>query len=263
MKKSIISLIIGCVALLAPSFADDTTNKGSAQGNPNGQPMYNPGTVQTVTGQILQITRNQLPGDSQQVTYLSLKTPAETLSVRTAPQKILSDSGVNLQPGMQVSVTGSRVTYQNKPMLIASSITAGNRTLSLRTDTTNLGAAGSRNPGYGATQPAYNPKTEQTITGQITKINVAPGATADSMATVFVWVQTQNELIAVQTLPAQNLAAAGINLQPGTQITVTGSRVTSQGKPLIIARTITVGNKTITLRDQNGMPIWGQMPGQK
>jgi hypothetical protein len=50
---------------------------------------------------------------------------------------------------------------------------------------------------------------------------------------------------------------------PATVVTVRGSRITFEGKPAIIAVTVTGGTTTLVLRDEKGTPAWkGQGMGQ-
>ena len=45
-------------------------------------------------------------------------------------------------------------------------------------------------------------------------------------------------------------------LQKGHQVTVVGSRAPNSTGEEILAREVTVGNNTITLRDDQGVPVW-------
>ena len=49
----------------------------------------------------------------------------------------------------------------------------------------------------------------------------------------------------------------------GDEITVKGSKITFEGKPAIIAVTVTKGGATLVLRDDKGVSVWkGQGMGQ-
>ena len=47
-----------------------------------------------------------------------------------------------------------------------------------------------------------------------------------------------------------------LKLAQGDEITVKGSKVTFEGKPAIIAETVTKGPATLVLRDAAGVPVW-------
>ena len=45
-------------------------------------------------------------------------------------------------------------------------------------------------------------------------------------------------------------------IETNDTITVTGSRVTVDEKPAIIAAQVKKGNEVLNLRDENGIPVW-------
>ena len=45
-------------------------------------------------------------------------------------------------------------------------------------------------------------------------------------------------------------------IEANDTITVTGSRVTVDGKPAIIAAQVKKEDETLKLRDENGIPVW-------
>ncbi len=45
-------------------------------------------------------------------------------------------------------------------------------------------------------------------------------------------------------------------IETNDTITVTGSRITIDGKPAIIAAQVKKGNEVLKLRDENGIPVW-------
>jgi hypothetical protein len=47
-----------------------------------------------------------------------------------------------------------------------------------------------------------------------------------------------------------------VKIAKGDEITVKGSRITFEGKPAIIAQTVTKGGSTLVLRDAAGTPAW-------
>ena len=52
------------------------------------------------------------------------------------------------------------------------------------------------------------------------------------------------------------------HVQTNDLIIVTGSRVTVDGKPAIIAAQIKKGDDILKLRDQNGIPMWSGRGGR-
>jgi len=47
-----------------------------------------------------------------------------------------------------------------------------------------------------------------------------------------------------------------IKIEAGDRIEVKGSRITYAGKPAIIAAEVKKGDEILTLRDENGFPVW-------
>ena len=69
-------------------------------------------------------------------------------------------------------------------------------------------------------------------------------------------LQTDKETIPVHLGPAWFMQKQSPQIATGDAIVVTGSRVTFDGKPAIIAAEIKKGDKVIRLREQNGVPLW-------
>jgi hypothetical protein len=66
--------------------------------------------------------------------HLTLTTAQETLSVHLGPEWYISGQDTRLAPGDSIEVTGSRITFEGKPVIIASKITKGAEVLLLRDD---------------------------------------------------------------------------------------------------------------------------------
>jgi hypothetical protein len=56
--------------------------------------------------------------------------------------------------------------------------------------------------------------------------------------------------------PITYLTEKGITLAKGDTLEILGSRVTTDEKPVVIARQIKKGDNTGTLRDASGRPVW-------
>lgn len=103
---------------------------GSAYGR-----MFDPKTVETTSGEITNIalitpTRGMTPG-----VHLTLKTDkGETLPVHLGPQWYIDQQSLKLATGDQVQVRGSRITFQDKPALIAAEVIKNGQTMRLRDD---------------------------------------------------------------------------------------------------------------------------------
>jgi len=97
----------------------------SIWGDPYGQ-MFNPETIDTVTGKILKIEYYQ---HMLLLIYTDAKKPA---LVALGPTGYFENQRKALQPGHMVTVTGSRVIVDDTPFMIATRIREGNEELQLR-----------------------------------------------------------------------------------------------------------------------------------
>ena len=69
-------------------------------------------------------------------------------------------------------------------------------------------------------------------------------------------LQTGKETIAVQLGPAWYIDKQMPRIQANDTINVTGSRVTMDGRLIIVAADVTKGNELLKLREDNGIPVW-------
>jgi hypothetical protein len=56
--------------------------------------------------------------------------------------------------------------------------------------------------------------------------------------------------------PQWYLENQDVKIEPGDRVEITGSRVTVQGKPTIIAAEVRKGDEVLQLRDAAGVPVW-------
>jgi hypothetical protein len=104
-------------------------------------------------------------------------------------------------------------------------------------------------------QHDYDLKTVETIGGKVLSIEKTTPAKRRGYWVDLV-LQTEKETIAVQLGPAWYIDKQATRIEPNDTITVTGSRVTMDGKPAIIAADVTKGNELLKVRDNNGIPLW-------
>jgi len=69
-------------------------------------------------------------------------------------------------------------------------------------------------------------------------------------------LQTAKETIAVQLGPNWYIDKQTPRIEANDTITVTGSRVTIDGRSAIVAADITKGNELLKLCEDNGIPVW-------
>ena len=101
----------------------------------------------------------------------------------------------------------------------------------------------------------YDPKTVETITGQVVKVDRITPLKAMA-AGVHMTVKTDGEQISVHLGPGFYVENQDVKIAPKDKVEVKGSRVTFEGKPAIIAAEVKKGDETLKLRDENGFPMW-------
>jgi hypothetical protein len=114
-------------------------------------------------------------------------------------------------------------------------------------------------PGGRHGSPMYDVKTETTITGAVESVETITGEAARGhrgLGGTHLVVKTATETLEVHVGPTAYLTEKKIALTKGDAVEVLGSRVTVDGKPVLVARQIKKGSDTWTLRDTSGRPLW-------
>lgn len=101
----------------------------------------------------------------------------------------------------------------------------------------------------------FDPTTVETIRGEVVRVDKVAPMKGMSYG-VHLTLKTHAGMISVHVGPAWYLENQDVKISAKDQIEVTGSRITFQGKPAIIAQEIRKGNDTLKLRDANGFPRW-------
>jgi hypothetical protein len=103
-------------------------------------------------------------------------------------------------------------------------------------------------------QRNYDPKTVESIEGKVLSLEKTPSKGGGYG--VHLTLQTEKETISVHVGPGWYIDKQTPKIETNDTITVTGSRVTVDGKPAIIAAEVKKGNEVLKLRDENGIPAW-------
>ncbi len=101
----------------------------------------------------------------------------------------------------------------------------------------------------------YNPGTVETIRGQVERVDTFMPMKGMSQG-VHLQVRTDSGPVSVHLGPAWYLENQDVKIQPKDSIEITGSRVTFDGKPAVIAKEIKKDGEVLALRDDNGYPLW-------
>jgi hypothetical protein len=109
------------------------------------------------------------------------------------------------------------------------------------------------------TGPKYDPKNEVKIKGVIEEVRQVPG----SFEGTYLSVKTDTKTVVVRAAPADFLKEIDTTFTKGEQVEVVGCKAPDVPEE-ILAREITVGQNTTTLRDDKGIPVWaGWKPSGK
>ncbi len=98
------------------------------------QRMYNPATIETISGKVTSVDRiTPMKGMGTGI-HLQLKTDKETISVHLGPAWYIERLDARIEKGDSIEVKGSRVTVAEKTVIIAEEVKKGDALLKLRDD---------------------------------------------------------------------------------------------------------------------------------
>ncbi len=135
--KSMLSVLTALLVVVSAAtvFAAPGRGWGGSGGWGMGgsyQRMYNPATVETVTGTVESVDKITPQKGMQYGIHLKLKTEKETIQVHLGPGWFIERLDTKIMKGDTVEVKGSRVTVGGKPAIIAAEVKKGGETLKLR-----------------------------------------------------------------------------------------------------------------------------------
>ena len=137
--KGIIGLIVTMSLLLITSIVLAQPMKGPGWRGSGGwgtgtpyQRMYNPATVETISGTVESVDKITPMRGMYYGIHLQLKTDKETISVHLGPGWYIERLDTKIEKGDNVQVKGSRVTMMGKPAIIAAEVKKGDSVLKLR-----------------------------------------------------------------------------------------------------------------------------------
>ena len=108
----------------------------------------------------------------------------------------------------------------------------------------------------------YDTKTVETITGEVVAVNRIPSGKGRAGG-VHLMLKTDTEEIAVHLGPQWYVDQQPIQVAAKDHVEVRGSRISFEGKPVIIAAEVKKGNQVLKLRDDAGLPLWSGRGRQK
>ena len=110
----------------------------------------------------------------------------------------------------------------------------------------------------GQIMPRYDKSTETTITGTIEDVMQMTGTNPQGMSGTHLTVKTDAGTVLVFLGPSMYLEQQHFVLAKGDKLEVIGSRNKLPGGEGIMARQVKKGDRVLTLRNADGMPLWMQ-----
>ncbi len=102
------------------------------------------------------------------------------------------------------------------------------------------------------TGPKYDLTSEVKIKGVVDDIREVPGAFEGTQLVV----KTDTGTVVVHLAPGEFLKEIDSSFKKGDEVQVVGAKAPNTDGTEILAREITVGTNTTTLRDDKGIPVW-------
>jgi DNA helicase TIP49 (TBP-interacting protein) len=96
------------------------------------QRMFNPATVETISGTVESVDKVMPMKGMYSGIHLTIKTEKESVDVHLGPEWYIERLDTKIQKGDTIEVKGSRVTIAGKPVIIASEVKKGDDVLVLR-----------------------------------------------------------------------------------------------------------------------------------
>ncbi len=131
---SVLSLMAALAAAASAQTGQTQEKPSVSEAWPMGR-MYDPKTVEKLDGKIEaveQITAGRMDIPTRVV--LKLKTAKETITVYLGPEWYLEQQKLKLAPGDYIQVRGSRITMDNKPMILPNEVIKKNKVVKIWDD---------------------------------------------------------------------------------------------------------------------------------
>jgi hypothetical protein len=94
--------------------------------------MYNPQSVETISGEVVSVDQITPMKGMIYGMHMIVKTDKETISVHLGPGWYIENQDVEIVPEDKIEVKGSRITFEDKPAIIAAEVKKADDVLMLR-----------------------------------------------------------------------------------------------------------------------------------
>jgi DNA/RNA endonuclease YhcR with UshA esterase domain len=116
-------------------------------------------------------------------------------------------------------------------------------------------AAAQQKPVANSDVPRYDTAHQQVFTGIVQEVKEYHCPVTGTVGT-HIAVKGVMETVEVHLAPVTFMKQYDIVIKAGDKVSVTGTKLTFDGKPAMIAKEIKVANDTFSFRDNKGRPLW-------
>lgn len=278
MQRSYGALIMAVCAVLAAPAALSAQGQGlqPRRGWGAGSAyarLYDAATVETVSGEVAEVLFEESRVAPGRGVHLRLATGAGEVAVHLGPEWFVAAQDVAIEPGDQITVTGSRITYAGGPAIVAALVQRGDEVLEFRDEWgyprwSALSRGQAPRVGRGGWgqdsdfTPLFDPATVETLAGRIERLGFHSPRYSLGWGREMV-LETGEESVTIHLGPAWFLDRQEMRLEQGDSVTVTGSRVPYEGRDVVIAAEVRRDGQRLELRDGAGWPRWAAARGAR
>jgi hypothetical protein len=109
----------------------------------------------------------------------------------------------------------------------------------------------------------YDASTEVTLKGTVTEVKEVECEICGSPMGTHLMLRTGAESMEIMLGPTAFLKKHDFAVAKGDEIEVTGAKIKMDGQDELLAREVKKGEKTLTLRDKTGRPMWAGRGGPR
>jgi len=124
-------VLFGVFALLLAGATMTVVSQEKHSQTPAGY-TYIPTSEQTLRGLVVETKDFQCPVTGTVGSHITVKSEIGGMEVHLAPASFMKQYEINIRKGDQVTVVGSKITFEGKTALIAKSVAIGNETYNFR-----------------------------------------------------------------------------------------------------------------------------------
>lgn len=128
------SLKFYLTAVLVLFFAENMYSQNGWGPGSNYNRLYDTKTIETIKGQVISIDQISPEKNMSAGIHLLLNTENGNISVHLGPAWYIDNQDIQISKNDNITVTGSKVTYNNSQIIIAKEVVKGDQVLKLRDD---------------------------------------------------------------------------------------------------------------------------------